>query len=97
MDGLRGIERILWDAVVGSSRVSRSVMAGEHTMTSTHRGPAHAFALIGRSYPSETFEDLYRASLSARRERRGRGGSWDGVARVWRGSNEPVTLPLRFP
>lgn len=55
------------------------------------------FALVGRSFPSERFEGLYRASLSARRDRRGRGGSWDGVARVWRGSGEPVTLSLRLP
>ncbi len=66
-------------------------------MTPTIRGPANAFALIGRSYPSESFEGLYQASLSARQARRGRGGAWDGIARVWRGSGEPVTLPLRLP
>ena len=55
------------------------------------------FALVGRSSPSESFEGLYQASLSARRDRRGRGGSWDGMARVWRGSGEAVSLPLRLP
>ncbi len=55
------------------------------------------FALVGRSFPSESFEGLYQVSLSARRDRRGRGGSWDGIARVWRGSGEAVTLPLRLP
>ena len=56
-----------------------------------------SFALVGRSFPSEDFEGLYRASLSARRDRRGRGGSWDGLSRAWRGSGEAVTLPLRLP
>ena len=55
------------------------------------------FALVGRSHPSESYESLYQASLSARRDRRGRGGSWDGIARIWRGSGEPVTLSLRLP
>ncbi len=69
------------------------------TIAHDHPSPnaPQGFALVGRSFPSGSYEGLYQASLSARRDRRGRGGSWDGVARVWRGSGEPVTLPLRLP
>ena len=69
--------------------------------TAAHDQPSMAltlpgFALVGRSFPSDRFEELYQASVSARRDRRGRGGSWDGIARVWRGSGEAVTLPYRL-
>ena len=60
--------------------------------------PANTFALIGRSHSSEAFELLYQASLTARAERRAleraRGRA---PSRQWRGSGEPVTLPLRLP
>jgi len=52
------------------------------------------FALIGRSYPSDSFETLYRKSVAARQERRP--GAWDAAVRsrpVWRGSGEAVTPP----
>ena len=56
------------------------------------------FARIGRSYPSEAYEPLYQASLAARADRRRRAARWDGSrAKVWRGSGEPITLPLRLP
>ena len=58
------------------------------------------FALIGRSFPSESFERLYETSVAARRARRGRGIAWDDAIRqrrVWRGSGEPVVLLPRLP
>ena len=56
------------------------------------------FARIGRSFPSEVYEPLYKVSLAARAERRLRAGSWNGSrAKIWRGSGEAVTLPLRLP
>ncbi len=64
------------------------------------RGHLHGLALIGRSFPSADFEDLYQASLNTRRSRRGHGGAWDaalGRRVAWRGSGEPVVLPLRLP
>ncbi len=59
---------------------------------------SNRFAGIGRSFPSEVYEPLYQASLSARAERRRRAGTWDGSrAKIWRGSGEPITLALRLP
>ncbi len=64
-----------------------------------------AYALIGRSYPSEAYELLYRISLAARARRRelmrstearSKAGSPKTAARRWRGSGEPVTLPARL-
>jgi hypothetical protein len=56
------------------------------------------FARIGRSFPSEAFEPLYQASLAAKADRRQRAASWDGSpSKVWRGSGEAMTLPLRLP
>ncbi len=63
-------------------------------MTSTTPNFAH----IGRSFPSEAYARLYQASLAARADRRRRAGRWDGsLAKVWRGSGEPITLPPRLP
>ena len=59
----------------------------------------HAFALIGRNHPSADYEALYQASLAARAERRA-ANRRDGAQRAerrWRGSGEPVDLPLRLP
>jgi hypothetical protein len=58
------------------------------------------FALVGRSFPSEAFDGLYQASLTARQARRGRADAWDASLRgprEWRGSGEPITLPMRLP
>ncbi len=49
------------------------------------------FALIGRSFPSASFESLYQHSLAARRGRQA--AAWDAAVRarpVWRGSGEPA-------
>ena len=55
------------------------------------------FALIGRSYSSAVYEQLYQASLAARAERRAAvHASARRGDRRWRGSGEPVTLPLRL-
>ena len=60
---------------------------------------APAFAIVGRSHASEAYELLYLASLAARAERRKLGRATDEPipVRRWRGSGEPVTLPLRLP
>ena len=57
------------------------------------------FALIGRAYSSAVYEQLYQASLAARAERRAavRRSAAHRIERRWRGSGEPVTLPLRLP
>ena len=57
------------------------------------------FALIGRSHSSDDYELLYLASLAARAERRAalRRGGMLPRKRRWRGSGEPVTLPMRLP
>lgn len=52
------------------------------------------FALIGRSFPSETFEGLVQAYVSARAERRGT--RCNRAARVWRASGEAIILPKRL-
>ncbi len=51
-------------------------------------------ALIGRSFPIETFEGLHQAFVSLRTERRGQRG--DRVPRVWRASTETLVLPKRL-
>lgn len=56
--------------------------------------PKTRFALIGRSFPSETFEGLQQAFVTARAERRGCRG--DRVTRAWRGTGEPIVLPKRL-
>ena len=60
---------------------------------------APAFALIGRTHSSEDYELLYQASLAARAERQAarRRTAERGLDRRWRGSGEPVMLPLRLP
>ena len=60
---------------------------------------ANSFALIGRMHASEEYELLYQTSLAARAERRAaiRRSGANRMERRWRGSGEPVTLPLRLP
>jgi hypothetical protein len=52
------------------------------------------FALIGRSYPSETFADLHQASATARLERRALRSTRPG--RTWRASEEALIMPKRL-
>ncbi len=57
-----------------------------------------AFAFIGRSFSSEAYELLYKASLSSREQRRAlRSIQEPPVSRRWRGSGERITVPLRLP
>ena len=56
------------------------------------------FARIGRAFPSEVFETLYQTSLASRATRRTRSAARSGAPdKVWRGSGEPVALPMRLP
>lgn len=55
-----------------------------------------AFALIGRAYPSDNFELLYRASKAARAAKRSM-PPLHLSERRWRYRGEPITLPLRLP
>ena len=55
------------------------------------------FALVGRSYPSDAFRDLYSSSLSQRAERRmDRAANQVREARVWRASGEAIVVPARL-
>ena len=58
-----------------------------------------AFALIGRSFPSEVFERLYEASQKAPPVAPGRGQAlgWREAGRSRVGSGERVNVPMRLP
>ena len=53
-----------------------------------------SFALIGRSFPSETFAGLQQAFVAARAERKGHRGDRGG--RIWRATGEAIVLPKRL-
>lgn len=52
------------------------------------------FALIGRSFPSDSFEALQKAALALRAERRGRRN--ERVAHAWRAVDNAIILPKRL-
>ena len=65
---------------------------------------AQAYALVGRSYPSDDFALLFQASEDARARRRALMRSSDGRAvravaarsARWRASREPISMPARL-
>ena len=65
---------------------------------------AQAYALVGRSYPSDDFALLFAASQTARARRRALMRSADGGAvrassarsARWRTGREPVVMPARL-